>query len=57
LREARGLSLEELGRRVGFLPGVLKAVESGRRGFAFECMIDIANELGVTASEPVDGME
>ncbi|WP_152515855.1 helix-turn-helix domain-containing protein [Mycobacterium sp. ZZG] len=57
LREERGLSLEELGRRVGLLAGVLKAVESGRRGVTFECLIDIANELGVSASELVEGME
>ncbi|BBY73207.1 hypothetical protein MPRF_01060 [Mycolicibacterium parafortuitum] len=57
LREDCGLSLEELARRVGLLAGVMKAVESGRRGVAFECLIDIANELGVTASELVDGME
>ncbi|WP_395308026.1 helix-turn-helix transcriptional regulator [Mycobacterium sp. AMU20-3851] len=57
LREDRGLSLEDLGRRVGLLAGVMKAVESGRRGVTFECLIDIANELGVTASELIEGME
>ena len=44
-REHRGLSLEELGQRVGLSAGVLEAVESGRRGVTFECLIDIANEL------------
>ncbi|QVI30710.1 helix-turn-helix transcriptional regulator [Mycolicibacterium neoaurum] len=57
LREDRGLSLEELGRRVGLMAAVMKAVESGRRGVTFEGLIDIANELGVTASELVEGME
>ncbi|QVI27350.1 helix-turn-helix transcriptional regulator [Mycolicibacterium neoaurum] len=57
LREARGLSLEELAQRVGLLAGVMKAVESGRRGVTFECLIDIANALGVTASELLEGME
>jgi XRE family transcriptional regulator, regulator of sulfur utilization len=57
LREERGISLDELGRRVGLLAGVLKAVESGRSGVTFECLIDIANELGVTAAELVEGME
>jgi transcriptional regulator with XRE-family HTH domain len=57
LREQRGLSLEDLGSRVGLSAGVLKAVESGRRGVTFECLIDIANELGVAASDLVEGME
>lgn len=34
----------------------MTAVESGRRGVPFECLIDIANALEVTASELVDGM-
>lgn len=57
LREERGLTLEDLGSRVGLSTGVLMAVESGRRGVIFECLIDVANELGVAASDLVDGME
>lgn len=56
-REHRGLSLEELGQRVGLSAGVLEAVESGKRGVTFECLIDIAIELDVAASDLVEGME
>ena len=55
-REQRGLSLEELSARVGLSSCVLKAVERGRRGVPFECLIDIANELEVTAAELLEGM-
>jgi len=33
----------------------MAAVENGRRGVTFECLIDIANALDVTASRLVDG--
>jgi transcriptional regulator with XRE-family HTH domain len=55
-REQRGLSLEELGQRIGLSFDVMTAVESGRRGVTFECLIDIASELDVTASELLRGM-
>ena len=56
-REDRGLTLDELSRRVGLSTGVMEAVESGRRGVTFECLIDIANELDMAASDLVEGME
>lgn len=55
-REQRGLSLKELGQRVGLPFGAMKAVESGQRGVTFECSIDIAGELDVTVSELLRGM-
>lgn len=56
LRDRRGLSVEQLARLVGLGSSELTAVESGRRGVTFECLIDIANALEVSASELVDGM-
>lgn len=55
-REQRGLSIEDLGQRVGLSYGVVKAVENGRRGVTFECLIDIANELDVAPAELLEGM-
>jgi hypothetical protein len=48
--------VEQLAGLVGLRAGELTAVESGRRGVPFECLIDIANALEVTASELVEGM-
>jgi len=56
LRDRRGLSVEQLAGLVGLRAGEMAAVESGRRGVTFECLIDIANALDVTASELVDDM-
>lgn len=56
LRDRRGLNIEQLAELVGLRAGEMVAVESGRRGVTFECLIDIANALDVTASELVDGM-
>ena len=56
LRDRRGLSVEQLAELVGLREAEMVAVESGRRGVTFECLIDIANALGVSASELVDGM-
>lgn len=56
LRDRRGLSVEQLAELVGLMTGEMTAVESGRCGVTFECLIDIANALNVSASELVDGM-
>ena len=56
LRERRGLNIKQLAELVGLRAGEMVAVESGRRGVTFECLIDIANALDVSASELVDGM-
>lgn len=56
LRDRRGLSVEQLAQLVGLRIGEMRAVESGRRGVTFECLIDIANALDVSASKLVDGM-
>ena len=48
--------MEQLAGLVGLRAGEMTAVESGWRGVTFECLIDIANALDVTASELVEGM-
>lgn len=51
LRVERSLTQEELAHESGVDRSVLSGVESGRRGLLYERLFDIADALGVPASE------
>lgn len=47
LRVAQGLTLVQLGRRVGLTPGALSYVESGKRGCSVDKLAQVARGLDV----------
>lgn len=49
-REAQGLSLRQLARRVGVSPATLSAIERGRTSLSVERLLVLAEALGVPAS-------
>ena len=51
LRRSRGLTLAELGERVGRAPSVLSLLENGRREPKLSLIESLANALGVTSDE------
>lgn len=51
LRVKRGLTQEQLAYDSGVDRSVLSGVESGQRGLLYERLFDIADALGVPASE------
>ena len=51
VRRSRGLTLAELGQRVGRAPSVLSLLENGRREPKLSLIESLANALGVTADE------
>jgi XRE family transcriptional regulator, fatty acid utilization regulator len=51
LRRARGLTLAELGERVGRAPSVLSLLENGRREPKLSLIESLAGALGVTSDE------
>ncbi|TPG28081.1 helix-turn-helix domain-containing protein [Mycolicibacterium hodleri] len=54
LRLARGMTQEALALQSGVTRNVLIDVERGRRGLLYERLFDIADALGVPASELLD---
>jgi XRE family transcriptional regulator, fatty acid utilization regulator len=54
LRRARGLTLAELGERVGRAPSVLSLLENGRREPKLSLLEQLAAALGVTPAELLD---
>lgn len=54
LRLARGLTQEALALHSGVTRNVLIDVESGRRGLLYERLFDLADALGVPASQLLD---
>jgi transcriptional regulator with XRE-family HTH domain len=55
LREAIGLSQEELAHRAGFHRTAISPIELGKHGFRIETIFCIAGVLGVSPSELIDG--
>ena len=53
LREARGVSLEQLGRRVGLGKTGVQAIESGRSGAPLDRLQALADALGAVLSVEV----
>jgi predicted transcriptional regulator/DNA-binding XRE family transcriptional regulator len=53
-RQARGLTLAELGRRVGRAPSALSALENGRREPKLSLLRALADALGVTTEDLLD---
>ena len=51
LRIERGLTQEQLAHDSGVTRPILNSVENGRRGLLYERLFDIADALGVPASE------
>src|SRR5215469_11787350 len=51
LRRARGLTLAELGKRVGRAPSALSLLENGRREPKLSLIESLAGALGVAAEE------
>ena len=51
LRRSRGLTLAELGERVGRAPSVLSLLENGRREPKLSLIEALANALGVASDE------
>jgi transcriptional regulator with XRE-family HTH domain len=51
LRVERGITQEKLALDSGVTRPILNSVENGRRGILFERLYDIAEALGVPASE------
>ena len=51
LRQAKGLTQEQLALESGVTRPIINAVESGKRGLLYERLFDIADALGVPASE------
>jgi len=49
-REAKGLSLRELARRVGVSPATMSAIERGRTALSVARLLAVAEALGVPAS-------
>lgn len=48
LREASGLSLEQVARKVGCVKGTVQAAETGRSGPSVENLVKIAEAVGAT---------
>lgn len=51
LRQARGWSLEELGRRAGIGPSTLSRLETGQRRMALDHLVSLARVLDVTVDD------
>lgn len=51
LRTDRGLTQEQLALESGVTRPIINAVENGKRGLLFERLFDIADAIGVPASE------
>lgn len=51
LRQARGWSLEELGRRAGIGPSTLSRLETGQRRMALDHLVLLARVLDTTVDE------
>jgi transcriptional regulator with XRE-family HTH domain len=56
-RQARGLSLRELGARVGVSASMLSQVENGRCRASVATLYRLVNELGMTLDDLFDGAE
>lgn len=54
LRLERGWTQEQLANESGVTRPILNAVENGKRGLLFERLFDIAEALGVSASDLLD---
>lgn len=57
LRIERGLTQAELSMMSGVSRGTIIDVEFGRRGLLYERLGDIAQVLGVTASDMLEGIK
>ena len=57
LRVERGLTQSELSMMSGVSRGSIIDIESGRRGLLYERLGDLAQVLGVTASDILEGVK
>jgi transcriptional regulator with XRE-family HTH domain len=55
-REQRGLSQSQLARKIEVVDTYISRIETGRAQPSFRLILAIANQLGVTPAELLDGI-